>query len=184
MNARRLCADFQNEDHEHEILASMVLGRSLLAAGTLALARVPATSDTAAATSHSTHRPRRRLQHRQCHNSAPAAAICLPACALRLSPTRGDTTWMMLSTLVVLMMSDSGWPCFTAAGAQQKKEHAVGPDAGHGDVSMIVVLWVIYGCSIAFAGQRLLAADRLFMRRASWERSRHVCQRTTFNRAW
>jgi ammonium transporter, Amt family len=75
--------------------------------------------------------------------SAPAAAASTPV------PNKGDTTWMLISTVLVIMMSIPGLALFYGGLVRSKNMLSVLMQV-FVTFSMIVVLWVIYGYSIAF----------------------------------
>jgi len=75
--------------------------------------------------------------------SAPAAAASAPV------PNKGDTTWMLISTVLVIMMSIPGLALFYGGLVRSKNMLSVLMQV-FVTFSMIVVLWVLYGYSIAF----------------------------------
>ncbi|MEL4180055.1 ammonium transporter [Roseateles sp. PN1] len=93
--------------------------------------------------------------------SAPAEAAAVPA----LVPNKGDTTWMMLSTLLVIMMTVPGLALFYGGLVRSKNMLSVLMQVMVA-FSMIVVLWVLYGYSLAFTegNQFIGGTDRLFMK--------------------
>jgi Amt family ammonium transporter len=94
--------------------------------------------------------------------SEPAPAA--PAAAAPV-PNKGDTTWMMVSTLLVIMMTIPGLALFYGGLVRSKNMLSVLMQIMV-TFSMIVVLWVIYGYSIAFTeGNAFFGGfDRLFMK--------------------
>jgi len=95
--------------------------------------------------------------------SAPAEAASAPAAAP--VPNKGDTTWMMVSTLLVIMMTVPGLALFYGGLVRSKNMLSVLMQVMV-TFSMIVVLWVLYGYSIAFTeGNAFFGGlDRLFMK--------------------
>jgi ammonium transporter, Amt family len=84
--------------------------------------------------------------------SAPAAAAAASAPAAAASapvPNKGDTTWMLVSTVLVIMMSIPGLALFYGGLVRSKNMLSVLMQV-FVTFSMIVVLWVLYGYSIAF----------------------------------
>ncbi len=75
--------------------------------------------------------------------SAPAAASSAPV------PNKGDTTWMLVSTVLVIMMSIPGLALFYGGLVRSKNMLSVLMQV-FVTFSMIVVLWVLYGYSLAF----------------------------------
>ena len=87
---------------------------------------------------------------------APAAAP---------EPNKGDTTWMMLSTILVILMTIPGLALFYGGLVRSKNMLSVLMQVMV-TFSMIVVLWVLYGYSLAFTeGNAFIGGtDRLFMK--------------------
>ena len=80
--------------------------------------------------------------------AAPAAAEAAPAAAAPV-PNRGDTAWMMVATLLVIMMTVPGLALFYGGLVRSKNMLSVLMQVMV-TFSMIVVLWVVYGYSLAF----------------------------------
>ncbi len=148
-----------------KLLASLVLGLSLLTAGAVmaqAPAAAPAASEAAAPAAAAPATP-----------AAPAAAAAAPAPAAAASepaapapvPNKGDTAWMMLSTLLVIMMTVPGLALFYGGLVRSKNMLSVLMQVMV-TFSMIVVLWFIYGYSLAFTeGNAFFGGfDRFFMK--------------------
>ena len=95
--------------------------------------------------------------------AAPAAAASAPA-APALVPNKGDTAWMMVSTLLVILMTVPGLALFYGGLVRSKNMLSVLMQVMV-TFSLIVVLWFIYGYSLAFTeGGRFFGGfDRLFM---------------------
>ena len=97
--------------------------------------------------------------------AAPAAAA--PAAAVPV-PNKGDVSWMLVSTLLVLMMAIPGLALFYGGLVRSKNMLSVLMQVMV-TFSLISVLWAIYGYSLAFTeGHGALAPfiggfDRLFM---------------------
>ncbi len=96
--------------------------------------------------------------------AAPADAASAAA-APALVPNKGDTTWMMVSTLLVIMMVVPGLALFYGGLVRSKNMLSVLMQVMV-TFSMIVVLWVLYGYSLAFTeGNAFIGGtDRLFMK--------------------
>ena len=94
--------------------------------------------------------------------SAPAAAASAPAAPV---PNKGDTAWMMLSTLLVILMTVPGLALFYGGLVRSKNMLSVLMQVMV-TFSLIVVLWFIYGYSLAFTeGNAYVGGfDRLFMK--------------------
>ncbi|HEY3697753.1 MAG TPA: ammonium transporter [Spongiibacteraceae bacterium] len=82
-------------------------------------------------------------------DAAPAAAATAPAAAPVPVPNKGDTTWMLVSTALVIMMSIPGLALFYGGLVRSKNMLSVLMQVMV-TFSLIVVLWFIYGYSLAF----------------------------------
>ena len=99
---------------------------------------------------------------------APAAAAAAPAEAAAAPapvPNKGDTAWMMVSTLLVILMTVPGLALFYGGLVRSKNMLSVLMQVMV-TFSLIVVLWFIYGYSLAFTeGSAYVGGfDRLFMK--------------------
>ena len=150
-----------------KLLASLVLGLSLLTTGAV-MAQAPAAAPAASAEA--------KPAEAAASAAAPAAAAAAPAAAAAASapaaaaapapvPNKGDTAWMMVSTLLVIMMTVPGLALFYGGLVRSKNMLSVLMQVMV-TFSMIVVLWFIYGYSLAFTeGNRFFGGfDRLFMK--------------------
>ena len=140
-----------------KLLISLALGWGLLGAGSLALAEdAPAPAASAAAVSAPAA-------------AAPAAAAseapAADAAAAAPVPNKGDTAWMMTSTLLVIMMAVPGLALFYGGLVRSKNMLSVLMQVMV-TFSLIVVLWFIYGYSIAFTegGPFFGGFDRVLMK--------------------
>ena len=100
--------------------------------------------------------------------AAPAAAPAAPAAAEAapvLVPNKGDTAWMMVSTILVILMVIPGLALFYGGLVRSKNMLSVLMQVVV-TFSMITVLWFIYGYSLAFTeGNAYIGGfDRLFMK--------------------
>ncbi len=98
--------------------------------------------------------------------AAPAAApadAAAPAAAP--VPNKGDTAWMMVATLLVIMMSIPGLALFYGGLVRSKNMLSILMQVMM-IFSVIIVLWCLYGYSIAFTegGQFFGGFDRLFLK--------------------
>ena len=144
-----------------KLLASLALGLSLLtgAAAWAQAPAAPAASEAAApAVAASAAMP------------APAAAVAAPAAAAAPAapvavPNKGDNAWMMVSTILVILMVIPGLALFYGGLVRSKNMLSVLMQVMV-TFSMIVVLWFIYGYSLAFTeGNAFFGGfDRLFMK--------------------
>ena len=145
-----------------KFIASLLLGLSLLGTGTAAWAQAPAAVETPAAAG----------------STAPAAivapALATPAAAAAPAeaapaaapvPNKGDTAWMLMSTILVILMVIPGLALFYGGLVRSKNMLSVLMQVMV-TFSMIVVLWFIYGYSLAFTeGSAFVGGfDRLFMK--------------------
>ena len=91
--------------------------------------------------------------------SAPAAAASTPVA------NKGDVSWMIVATLLVIMMTVPGLALFYGGLVRSKNMLSVLMQVMV-TFSMIVVLWFIYGYSLAFTeGNAYVGGfDRLFMK--------------------
>jgi Amt family ammonium transporter len=95
---------------------------------------------------------------------APAADAAAPAVAAPV-PNKGDTAWMMVATLLVIMMCLPGLALFYGGLVRAKNMLSVLMQVMM-IFSLITVLWFIYGYSLAFteSGAFFGGLDRLFMK--------------------
>ena len=142
-----------------KLLVSLALGLSVLTAGLTAFAQAPAAEPTASAPA-AVAAPAAAAPAA----AAPAAEAAAPAAAAP-SFNKGDTGWMMLSTLLVIMMTIPGLALFYGGLVRSKNMLSVLMQIMV-TFSMIVVLWLIYGYSLAFTeGNAFIGGfDRLFMK--------------------
>ena len=149
-----------------KLLISLALGWGILSAGPLALAQTAAPAAATAVVQASTP---------EATPAAPAAAVAAPAPAVAASdaataapvpvPNKGDTAWMMVSTLLVILMTVPGLALFYGGLVRSKNMLSVLMQVMV-TFSLIVVLWFIYGYSLAFTegNQFIGGLDRLFMK--------------------
>ncbi|MFO1330354.1 MAG: ammonium transporter [Rubrivivax sp.] len=95
--------------------------------------------------------------------AAPAASAAASAAAP--VPNKGDVSWMLVSTLLVIMMAIPGLALFYGGLVRSKNMLSVLMQV-FVTFSMIVVLWVVYGYSLAFTeGNAFVGGfDRLFLK--------------------
>jgi Amt family ammonium transporter len=157
-----------------KLLASLVLGFSLMATGASVLAQAPAAEPAAsvdvakpadAASSAAPAAPTTPVDTTATATAtapAPAAAASAPPAAV---PNKGDTAWMMVSTLLVILMTVPGLALFYGGLVRSKNMLSVLMQVMV-TFSMILVLWMLYGYSVAFTeGNAFFGGfDRLFMK--------------------
>ena len=133
-----------------KFLISLALGLGLLSVGSFALAEDAPAAPAASASA-----------------AEPAAADVAPAEAAPAAPVinKGDTAWMMTSTLLVIMMAVPGLALFYGGLVRSKNMLSVLMQVMV-TFSLIVVLWFIYGYSIAFTegGAFFGGFDRVMMK--------------------
>ncbi len=97
-------------------------------------------------------------------SATPAADAAAPAAAAPV-PNKGDTAWMMISTILVILMVIPGLALFYGGLVRSKNMLSVLMQVVV-TFSMITVLWFIYGYSLAFTeGNAFIGGfDRLFMK--------------------
>ena len=96
--------------------------------------------------------------------AAPADAASAPAAAAPV-PNKGDVSWMLLSTLLVVMMAVPGLALFYGGLVRSKNMLSVLMQV-FVTFALITVLWVVYGYSLAFTeGNSFVGGfDRLFLK--------------------
>ena len=126
-----------------KLLASLALGLSLLTAGVAAMAQAPVVATVEAAAT-----------------VVAAATAAAPAAV----PNKGDTAWMMTATILVILMVVPGLALFYGGLVRSKNMLSVLMQIMV-TFSMVVVLWFLYGYSLAFTeGNAYFGGfDRLFM---------------------
>ena len=138
-----------------KILTSLLLSVLVLfTAGALAEEAPPAAAPVEAAPAAQPAAP-----------AAQAAAPAAPETAAAPTPNKGDVSWMLVSTLLVLMMVVPGLAMFYGGLVRAKNTLSVLMQVMV-TFSLIVVLWAIYGYSLAFTeGNAFIGGfDRLFLK--------------------
>ena len=155
-----------------KLLASLLLGLSLLGTGAFAQApaEAPAASAAAPAVSATAEAKPEAAAPAAAAVTAPAAAAAPAASAASAAaaapvPNKGDNAWMMLSTILVILMTVPGLALFYGGLVRSKNMLSVLMQVMV-TFSLIVVLWFIYGYSLAFTeGNAFIGGfDRLFMK--------------------
>ncbi len=147
-----------------KLFVSLALGLGLLFGATAAIAQTAAAVPAASAAS----------EVKAAEPAAPAAAVAAapaPAAAASASaapapiPNKGDVAWMIVATAFVIMMSLPGLALFYGGLVRSKNMLSVLMQI-FVTFSMVVVLWCIYGYSLAFTegNQFVGGLDRLFMK--------------------
>ena len=93
--------------------------------------------------------------------ATPAAPVAAPAPV----PNKGDTAWMTISTVLVLLMTIPGLALFYGGLVRSKNMLSVLMQV-FVVTALIFVLWVIYGYSVAFTGGNAFFGgfDKLFLK--------------------
>ena len=139
-------------------LISLALGLGLLVGGAVATAQTPAAAPAASAATDVASAPAA---------AAATAAAPAPAAAAAAAPiaNKGDVAWMIVATAFVIMMAVPGLALFYGGLVRSKNMLSILMQV-FVTFSMIVVLWCIYGYSLAFTegNQFVGGLDRLFMK--------------------
>ncbi len=157
-----------------KLLASCLLGLSLMTAGTAVLAQASAASEPAAATapaeaaSAAAPAPAAAAEPAAKADAAPAAAA--PAAAPAPKVDSGDTAWMLTSTLLVILMTIPGLALFYGGLGRSKNMLSVLMQV-FVIFSLVSLLWAIYGYSLAFSGEGKFFGgfDKLFLKGVTQE---------------
>ena len=130
-----------------KLLVSLALGVGLITAGSFALVQTVAPL-------------------------APVAEVAAPvteaaaasAAEVKVTVDKGDVSWMMVSTLLVIFMAVPGLALFYGGLVRGKNVLSVLMQVLV-VFSLVVVLWAIYGYSLAFGGEGLVIAnfDKVFL---------------------
>jgi Amt family ammonium transporter len=147
-----------------KLLASIALGLGLMLGSAAGFAQTPAPAAAASAAAPDAKAAAPAA-------AAPAAAAAAPAPAAAASappapvPNKGDVSWMIVATAFVIMMSIPGLALFYGGLVRSKNMLSVLMQV-FVTFSLIVVLWCIYGYSLAFSeGNQFIGGfDRLFMK--------------------
>ncbi len=144
-----------------KLLISLALGLGLLAGGSAAMAQAAATAASAPEASASAPAVAASGAATAAAPSAAASAAAAPAPV----PNKGDVAWMIVATAFVIMMSIPGLALFYGGLVRSKNMLSVLMQI-FVTFSMIVVLWCVYGYSLAFSegNQFVGGLDRLFMK--------------------
>jgi Amt family ammonium transporter len=145
-----------------KLIASLALGLAVLGFTGGALAQDAAASAPAATAAAATE-----AAPAAAPASAAAAAAPAEAASAAAAPVinKGDTAWMLVSTLLVIMMTVPGLALFYGGLVRSKNMLSVLMQVMV-TFSLIVVLWAVYGYSLAFTeGNAYIGGlDRLFLK--------------------
>jgi Amt family ammonium transporter len=147
-----------------KLIATLTLG--LAALGLAGFADVALAQDTASAPASTAVAPDTASAAMPAAASAPdASASGAAAAASAPVPNKGDVSWMIVATAFVIMMSVPGLALFYGGLVRSKNMLSVLMQV-FVTFSMIVVLWCLYGYSLAFTeGNAYIGGfSRLFMK--------------------
>ncbi|MBH9577369.1 ammonium transporter [Inhella proteolytica] len=101
--------------------------------------------------------------------AAAAASEAAPAAAPAPKVDKGDTAWMMVATLLVILMTVPGLALFYGGLVRAKNMLSVLMQVMV-TFSLIVVLWVLYGYSLAFTeGNAFIGGTDRLMLKGIWD---------------
>ncbi|MGE5866090.1 MAG: ammonium transporter [Rhizobacter sp.] len=145
-----------------KLIASLVLGLTVLGFSGGVLAQDAAASAPEVAASMAA--PAAAEPAAVTTAAAEAAPAAAPAAAAPV-PDKGDVAWIIVATLLVIMMTIPGLALFYGGLVRSKNMLSVLMQV-FVTFSMVVVLWMVYGYSLAFTeGNAFIGGlDRLFMR--------------------
>ncbi len=146
-----------------KLIAILALGLASVAFGGAALAQTPASAPAAEASA-----PAAAPAASAPDAAAPAAATAAaPAASAAPAPVpnKGDVSWMLVSTLLVILMAIPGLALFYGGLVRSKNMLSVLMQV-FVVFSLVTVLWVVYGYSLAFTeGNAFVGGfDRLFLK--------------------
>jgi ammonium transporter, Amt family len=145
-----------------KLFVNLALGLSLFLGGSAAFAQAAAPAAPEAAASAAAPADAKAAAPTAAVAAAPAAAASAPP---KPVPNKGDTAWMMVATLLVILMTLPGLALFYGGLVRSKNMLSVLMQVMV-TFSLIVVLWVIYGYSLAFTeGNKFIGGlDRLMLK--------------------
>ena len=151
-----------------KILASLALGLGLLIGSASGMAQTAAPAAAAPAVASAPEAKAAAPADAKApaavaaSTAAPAPAAAAPAAPV---PNKGDTAWMTMATAMVLFMTLPGLALFYGGLVRSKNMLSVLMQV-FVVTSMIYVLWIIYGYSMAFTGGNAFIGgfDKLFLK--------------------
>ena len=132
-----------------KLLATLALGLGLVFASGVTMAEDAPAKPAAAAAAAETPA------------AAPAEAVAAPAPV----PNKGDTAWMTVATILVILMTIPGLALFYGGLVRSKNMLSVLMQV-FVVTAMIYVLWTLYGYTVAFSGSNPFfgSLDKLFLK--------------------
>jgi len=148
-----------------KLLASLALGLGLLTGGAAALAQAPAAPAAAPAAAASEAAPAAAATAAPVAATAAAATAAPAAAAPAPVPNKGDTAWMTVATVLVILMTIPGLALFYGGLVRSKNMLSVLMQV-FVVTALIYVLWTLYGYSVAFtAGNPFMGTfDKVFLK--------------------
>ena len=153
-----------------KLIATLAIALGLMAGTSAVWAQAPAVTITTATASEPAKAAEAPAAPAPATTAAPAAAAAsAPAAAASVPvPNKGDTAWMMVSTLLVILMTVPGLALFYGGLVRSKNMLSVLMQVMV-TFSLIVVLWVIYGYSFAFTeGNKFIGGTSRLMMSGIW----------------
>ncbi|MBP7493832.1 MAG: ammonium transporter [Rhodoferax sp.] len=150
-------------------LASLVLGLSLLGGGAIALAQTTEATPAVTASAAEVSAAPAALAAVKATPVMAATTVLTEAAPAAAAPTptvdKGDTAWMMISTVLVIMMIIPGLALFYGGLVRSKNMLSVLMQVMV-VFSLISVLWAVYGYTLAFGGEGLIWGNlsKLFLK--------------------
>ena len=159
-----------------KLLASLGLGLGILIAGAAVQAQTPAADAASAPAAAAVTAPAAAATPAPAAATAAVAApttaaavVAAPAAAAPAAPAavpnKGDTAWMTVATVLVMLMTLPGLALFYGGLVRSKNMLSVLMQV-FAVSAMVYVLWVIYGYSVAFtAGNPFMGSlDKIFLK--------------------
>jgi Amt family ammonium transporter len=148
-----------------KLITIVALGLAALSFGGAATAQSAAASAPAAEASAPAAAPAASAPAAAPAPAAASAAAPAASAASAPVPNKGDVSWMLISSALVIMMSIPGLALFYGGLVRSKNMLSVLMQV-FVTFSMITVLWIIYGYSLAFTeGNSFIGGlDRLFLK--------------------
>ena len=151
-----------------KLIASIALGLAAWGFSGAALSQAASAPEAAASVAAEASAPAPAAPAMAMAASAPAEAASAAATPAPV-PNKGDTAWMMVATLLVIMMTVPGLALFYGGLVRSKNMLSVLMQVMV-TFSMIVVLWVVYGYSLAFTeGNAFIGGLDRVMLKGVWD---------------
>ncbi|WP_374639382.1 ammonium transporter [Hydrogenophaga sp.] len=147
-----------------KLIASLLLGLGLAFGGLNAVAQTTTEAPAAAAApADASAAPAAVAAPTAAPAAAPAEAAAAEA-PVKETVDKGDVTWMMISTILVILMVIPGLALFYGGLVRSKNMLSVLMQVMV-VFSLISVLWAVYGYSVAFGGEGLIIGglDKVFL---------------------